>query len=582
MTLGSVTERARVWHLLAHTAWQSVLRWVHGGPLFRWSPFTGAPARLLIAPQDLRTADGTNAADIYAGRFLFAGQLVEANGQSPFEVIPPSADWERALHGFGWLRHLKAADTIVARQNARALVEDWIRYCGYWHETGWEEQVVSRRVMAWLSQSPLILEGCDHDFYRRFLRSLARQVRYLRRTLNEVPDGLPRLSAAIAVAAATVSLSGQGRYVRQSLRRLDQELARQILADGGHITRNPAALLDILVDLLPIRQALTMQGMPSSQAVMQAIDRMMPMVRFFRHGDGTFAHFNGMGSTPADLVATILAYDDARGAPPGNAPHSGYQRLAHNDTVVLIDVGPPPPAALSQNAHAGCLSFELSSRRNRIIVNCGVTHSDRGVWRAVSRSTAAHSTAVIDDTSSAHFIAEERYRGWLGAPIVAGPTQVPVEREEDTAGTRVVASHNGYQDSHRIIHERDLTLASDGTVLDGIDRFRKTGKLGPRDRYAIRFHLHPSVKASSIRAGTAVLLVAADGEAWEFVAPGCEMTVEESIYLSDTYGHRRTAQIVLHGRVSLRDEVSWQLRRTVNAKTSRKRVSSPNAEELDL
>ena len=54
---------------------------------------------------------------------------------------------------------------------------------------------------------------------------------------------------------------------------------------------------------------------------------MMPMLRFFRHGDGNFALFNGMGPTAADLMATILAYDDARGEPVTNAPHSGYQRI---------------------------------------------------------------------------------------------------------------------------------------------------------------------------------------------------------------------------------------------------------------
>ncbi|SDU41714.1 heparinase II/III family protein [Stappia sp. ES.058] len=582
MTLLSVAERARVWRLLAHTAWQSILRWVHGGPLFRWRPFSGAPARLLIAPQDLRTADGTNAADIYAGRFVFAGQQIEANGRSPFEVEPPSRDWARALHGFGWLRHLKAADTVVARQNARALVDDWMRFCGYWHETGWEQPVVARRVLAFLSQSPLILEDCDREFYRRFLRSLARQVRYLRRTMNETPDGVPRLTAAIAVAAATVSMSGQGRYVRQSLRRLDQELSRQILADGGHVSRNPAALLEILVDLLPVRHALTVQGLPTSQAVMQSIDRMMPMIRFFRHGDGAFAHFNGMGPTPADLVATVLAYDDARGAPPSNAPHSGYQRLTAGDTVVLMETGCPPPPALSLNAHAGCLSFEMSSRRTRLIVNCGVSSSDRGTWRTVSRSTAAHSTATVDDTSSARFLNDPRYRDWLGAPIVAGPTQVPVSREEGPDGVRVVASHNGYQESHRLLHERDLTLAADGSVLDGIDRFMPTGKILRGDEFALRFHLHPALKASTIRAGTAVLIVAPDGEAWEFVAPGCETVIEESIYLSDIYGHRRSEQIVVYGRVAHRREAGWQFCRTAAPRANRRRVSDAGAEELDL
>ena len=29
---------------------------------------------------------------------------------------------------------------------------------------------------------------------------------------------------------------------------------------------------------------------------------MMPMLRFFRHGDGNFALFNGMGPTRSDLL----------------------------------------------------------------------------------------------------------------------------------------------------------------------------------------------------------------------------------------------------------------------------------------
>ncbi len=39
-----------------------------------------------------------------------------------------SAAWARALAGFGWLRHLRAADTAVARANARALVDDFLTW----------------------------------------------------------------------------------------------------------------------------------------------------------------------------------------------------------------------------------------------------------------------------------------------------------------------------------------------------------------------------------------------------------------------------------------------------------------------
>ncbi len=110
--------------------------------MFRLFSFGSAPSRLLIAPQDLRTADATNAADIYAGRFLFAGHLVEVGGQSPFDVEPPNLEWGKALHGFSWLRHLRAAETNMAQQNARALVEDWIKTCGRWHDIGWNKRLL--------------------------------------------------------------------------------------------------------------------------------------------------------------------------------------------------------------------------------------------------------------------------------------------------------------------------------------------------------------------------------------------------------------------------------------------------------
>ena len=46
--------------------------------------------QLLLAPQDLRTADPSFATEIYNGHFGLAGSLVELNSQSPFEIAPPS------------------------------------------------------------------------------------------------------------------------------------------------------------------------------------------------------------------------------------------------------------------------------------------------------------------------------------------------------------------------------------------------------------------------------------------------------------------------------------------------------------
>ena len=116
-------------------------------PLTRWRSARGSGSQLLIAPPDLRTADPTIANDIYAGRFAFAGQSVETEGRSPLDIVPPSQDWLETLHGFGWLRHLRAADTELARSNAQAIVADWLAAYGRTGGVAWELPVAARRTM---------------------------------------------------------------------------------------------------------------------------------------------------------------------------------------------------------------------------------------------------------------------------------------------------------------------------------------------------------------------------------------------------------------------------------------------------
>ena len=267
-------------------------------------------------------------------------------------------------------------------------------------------------------------------------------------------------------------MAGQQRHIRAATTRLADELERQILPDGGHISRNPGALIELLVDLLPLRTAFTARNIAPPPALLNAIDRMMPMLRFFRHGDGSFALFNGMGPTRTDLLTTILAYDDARGSPLANAPHSGYQRFESAGIAVVMDTGRAPPMPVSQEAHAGCLSFELSIRQYRLVVNCGLPATSRDSWRQVARATAAHSTATLNDTSSCRFIESAPIRRMLdGTPMVGGPRQVDVAREQQDDGIVLRTSHNGYADIFNVIHHRTLLLAPDGHRLDGEDEF---------------------------------------------------------------------------------------------------------------
>ena len=567
MTRVTVAERARLSVLVGSRAMQSLAGRINTSPLLRWRPGSSATDRLVIAPQELRTTDATRASEIYAGRFAFAGKVVICDRRSPFEMTPPSDEWASILLGFGWLRHLRAADSAITRANARALVDDWINLQGRWHPVGWRADILSRRLMSWLSQAPLLLQDADTRFYRKFIRSLARQVRYLRRATGQTRDGLPRLQALIALCFVALCMQGQSRYLRYNVRRLSEELHRQILPDGGHISRNPGVLVELLLDLLPLRQVFTHRNVAPPASLNNAIDRMMPMLRFFRHVDGNFGQFNGMGPTPMDLLATVLAYDDARGAPVSNAPHSGYQRIEAGKTVILADTGRAPPMALSQEAHAGCLSFELSWKAHRLIVNCGLPAMNKENWRQVARATAAHSTVTFNDKSSCRMLEARSLRRLLwGIPIIAGPRTVKAAREDTAEGAQLVASHDGYARDFGALHRRTLKLSADGETLEGEDSFvppygdRLPAR--PPDEFALRFHLHPAVKANRLTDGRGVMLTLPDRNVWTFNAHDNAVEIEESVFLAAPDGPRRTVQMVIYGHAREQGNVRWTLRHT--------------------
>jgi uncharacterized heparinase superfamily protein len=547
----------------------------------------GRTDRLIIAPHDLRTADATRAAEIYAGRFVFAGKIVTCHGRSIFDLEPPSEDFEVALLGFGWLRHLRAADTSLTRANARALVDDWISNPNNRRPIARRADVLARRVISLLSQAPLVLGDTDSKFYRRYLRGLTREIRHLRFAILDVPDGVPRLQVLIALCYASLCLANQAGHVRSASKKLSDELQHQILPDGGHISRNPGALIELLIDLLPLRQTFAARNIAPPPALLNAIDRMMPMLRFFRHGDGSIALFNGMSGTPTDLLATLLAYDDTHGAPMASMPHTGFQRLDAGATTIIMDTGPPPPANVSHDAHAGCLSFELSSGTSRIVINCGMPSTGRDNWRGFARGTSAHSTVTYRDTSSCQFIELSAMKKLLhGAPVVSGPLNVESFREAVTNGVLLTTSHDGYLARFGVVHRRVLMIAPDGSRLDGEDTISPPpgGRVrGNEADYTLRFHLHPSVKASRLSDARGVMLVLPNRDVWTFEALDDTVDLEDSVFLAGNDGPRRTAQIVVRQDLRQVSSVRWSfVRSTASPAATNARRNAQREPDLPL
>ncbi|MCB1504088.1 MAG: heparinase II/III family protein [Hyphomicrobiaceae bacterium] len=540
---------------LARALSSRTLRWRYGG---------ARVDQLLIVPQDLRLADPSFWLEIQHGQFGLAGSIARLDGQSPFAIVPPGRNWVRALNGFGWLRHLAATEIDDARMAARQLAMEWVIREAKGAGESWRPDVLARRVISWLSHASLLLEGADERTYDAIATSLGTQLLRLSSAWREAPAGQPRMLALTALVLADLCVAGRDRRLRSDLPLFLEELKRQILPDGGHVSRNPALLVELLLDLLPLRQCFRARGRQQPVELDEAISSMLAMLRFLRMGDGLLGRFNGVSVGIPARLATVLAYADVNEPPLARAPASGYQRIALGDTILLADCGGAPPAVLSSLSHAGCLSFELSCGTEVILSNSGAPGSAHTDWTATARATASHNTLVLGETSSAKLVGNRRTEDVLGGLPIRGPnvTRLDVIGMDDQV-IGFEATHDGYLERYGIVHERRVVMENDGRRLVGIDHLKPPRgilRLKQDVPFSIHFHLHPGVMCElGDRVGTAFVTVA--GQRWKLAIEGARLGIEESIYFADSAGPTRRLQVVARGVTFGETEVRWAMTR---------------------
>ena len=553
-----LSDRQRLLYLYMREGWRRFSRRLALGRISALRFSGGTPDRLVVAPTDLHPADSFAGEEIVAGRFPLAGRILECEGESPFAMELPSEEFAVRLHSFGWLRHMRLVDSERAAETSRFIVDDWLQSHGrVIGGLAWRPDVTAQRLIAWLSHSPVVLKDADYPFYRRFLKSLAFQVRYLRHVADTTRDGEPRLRVRIALAMASIAMPCSASKMRKAARHLDEELDRQILPDGGHCSRNPRAALDLLLDLLPLRQTYVNLGHDMPTQLIPCIDRIYPALRFFRHQGGELALFNGATYTLAHELMSALRYDETGGAPFKALPSINYHRLAVKETVVLMDTGLPKSVDLSTTASAGALSIEMSSGKNRFIINSGRPRFAGEALRQMSRMTAAHSVATLNDTSSSR-ISSSRF---LGPIVVGGVTKVEVSRAERQSGAEgLTATHDGYVKRFGLVYERDILVSATGSEIRGRERFFKPGGSDAIEKGSavVRFHIHPTIQLYRISANE-TRLVAPDGEAWALTCLDAPVEEEEDVFFADPSGVRPSRQLTLAMPLADVPEVQWSL-----------------------
>ncbi len=405
--------------------------------------------------------------------------------------------WEGAGMDRLWRYHLHYFDDLNAECSKerlaihRVLVDDWIRNNASFEGVGWEPYPTSLRIVNWIKWA---LAG--NSLEPKWLESLAMQTEWLSERLEFHLLGNHLFANAKALLFSALFFEGEATHGwwKTGTELVHRQMDEQILGDGGHFERSPmyhGIVLEDLLDLLNLFKAYehAMPGMSDlCPKLLLKISAMIDWLRAMIHPDEGIGFFNDSALEHEPEPGQIFSYASKLGFSVSESikeeskslEQTGYVRLAKEHAVALIDAAPIGPDYIPGHAHADTLSFELSIRGRRILVNGGTSTYQNNLQRHKERSTQSHNTVEVNGRNSSEV--------W-GAFRVARRAK-PFSRSCELGGNTasVSCSHDGYSRMcERIVHHRNWELQA--------GKFRILDRMEGRNAVGVaRFHFHPNLQ----------------------------------------------------------------------------------------
>lgn len=497
------------------------------------------PLKLLASPQDPAPGRAERGRKILAGNLDYNGEKADITNPLCFDNVERMhAEFIRQFHSFGWIADLaELGEEEGVRDTVEKFISRWIDKYESWHSDVWASDIIGARLANLIVHAPLTLSSQDMVYRSKLLNAMAQQARHLSRTINDAPAGMPAIAAASGLLIAGLLLPGGNILLARGAQKLKTYLDAYLLPDGGLASRNPDDAVQTMRYLIIIKAGYLDVSQTPPDWVQTTLDKMAPFVRGLRHGGGQIARFNSASTISSLAIDSILAASEARGRAIENAVHSGFQRIKNRRTTIIMDCGAPASNIFSKKSHAGTLSFEFSDGKDLVVVNMGPASSGSGFIELarLSRTTAAHSTLVIDNTNSSQINGD----GTIGT----GVRKVKTTRTQSTRHSDITAEQDGYVKRFGLTHQRHISLSADGRTISGEDRLIKSTNKAKDINAVVRFHLHPDVKAEVNQSGKGVLLLLPSGHGWQFHLEGGRGSLEESLYLLQRDHPVRSQQI---------------------------------------
>lgn len=447
--------------------------------------------------------------------------------------VRDAADWDRRDWEALWVYNLHYFDDLNAVESSsrtdwhRAWIARWLKENPPGKGRGWDSYPTSLRLVNWIKW---LWSG--HEAVSDMVDSMAIQTRWLAARLEHHLLGNHLLANAKALVFAGLAFDGQeaDEWLRTGLRLLREQLAEQILPDGGHFELSPMYHALVIEDLLDLVHAgagrleqptLIELGQYAARALgwLQALadeQGRPPLLNDSAHGVAP-----GLGAL-CDYAARVEVQPDASRLQTAQFAHgwsgcccSGYWVLEKGPFRLWFDAAPIGPDYLPGHAHGDMLSVLMNFSGEPVLTDTGVSTYEAGLQRNYERSVAAHNTARIDHLDQAEFWASFRV-GRRGYP-----------RNLTLSESGIECGHDGFLRQRRgLYHKRALALRADGFIVT--DELLAPGT----HSFELRWHFAPGTAIDRLGPGQFGL-----ANELRMEVEGGEIEVGESRY-SPEYGLR--------------------------------------------
>ena len=452
----------------------------------------------------------------------------------------------RNLHSFFWLFGL---DLKSSKKITRSVILNWIEENYNYSKKNWEIDILSKRIIAWISNTKLTYEDSDEVYKNKFNTIIQKQINHL---INEIEKSKlidDKMIGCAAIILTGLSFKEKEKYLDFGFSLLKKIINFSFDSQGFPKSRNIRQLNFYLKYFVLIREWLKESQSEIPVYLDEIIFYLGKSYSILCQEMKKSILFNGNHETDNKDFDQYLSNHRYK-FKNNSFETGGYIVLKNNKISLIMDIGPPPEKKFSKDYQCGALSFEIISNNKKLICNSGYFQKIKHKLNDISKSTANHSALIIDNHSSCKI----------------NKSKMEIENELKILNKNFVieknywsisASHDGYNKRYGVIHERQIEFFPENNKFVGQDKLLKK-KNFKSSTFEIRFHLEPNVKIMKTQDGKSIL-IDIENEGWKFTAQGYTIDIETGLYFGKKNSFTENQNLFISGITQMEDQIiKWE------------------------